>query len=189
MSENKALLNVILLHDDMVNKQGEKVTTSLTMIDTHDLARSSRTYDIKRLYISHSSPTLRRLAKTLKHHWEEGFGATYNPKRKTALEITRIVSSLDEAIADIEAETGQLPKLIATSAARGEGRYSYKQMREIIELGDTPYLLMFGTGWGMCDELLARADYYLEPIEGPVLYNHLSVRSAAAIILDRLRGK
>jgi hypothetical protein len=68
MSENKALLNVILLHDDMVNKQGEKVTTSLTMIDTHDLARSSRTYDVKRLYISHSSPTLRRLAKTLKHH-------------------------------------------------------------------------------------------------------------------------
>jgi hypothetical protein len=188
-SDQNVLLHVILLHDDMINKQGEKVTTSLTMIDTHDLARSSRTYDVTKFYVSHSSPTLRRLAKTLKFHWEEGYGATYNPKRKAALERVRIVSSLDEAISDIEASTGKLPKLIATSAARGEGRYSYSEMRKLIEKDDQPFLLMFGTGWGMCDELLARADYYLEPIEGPVLYNHLSVRSAAAIILDRLRGK
>jgi hypothetical protein len=48
---------------------------------------------------------------------------------------------------------------------------------------------MFGTGWGMIDELIERADYYLDPIEGPVEYNHLSVRSACAIILDRLTGK
>ena len=182
-------LSVVLLHDDMVNKEGRHVTTSLTMIDTHDIARSSRTYDVSTFYVSHSSPTLRRLAKTLKSHWEEGFGATYNPKRKTALEVTKIVSSLDEAITDIELRTGRLPKLIATTAARGEGRLGYQAMRQIIEKGDMPYLLMFGTGWGMSDELFNRADYYLEPVEGPVPYNHLSVRSAAAIVMDRLRGK
>jgi hypothetical protein len=33
------------------------------------------------------------------------------------------------------------------------------------------------------------ADYTLKPIYGPVDYNHLSVRAACAIILDRLRGK
>jgi len=32
-------------------------------------------------------------------------------------------------------------------------------------------------------------DMLLEPIEGYTDYNHLSVRSAAAIILDRLLGK
>ena len=181
-------LSVILLHDQMVNKLGELVTTSLTMIDTHDFARSSRTYNSAAVYVSHSSPTLRRLAKTLKSHWEDGFGATYNPKRKTALEIVKVVSSLDEAISDIELKTGKLPKLIATSAARGPGRLSYPKMRRIIEKNEDHFLLMFGTGWGMSDSLLERAEYFLDPVEGPVPYNHLSVRSAAAIILDRLRG-
>ena len=52
-----------------------------------------------------------------------------------------------------------------------------------------PYLLMFGTGWGMSEELLERSDYFLEPVSGPTDYNHLSVRSACAVILDRLLGE
>jgi hypothetical protein len=47
---------------------------------------------------------------------------------------------------------------------------------------------MFGTGWGMSQELLDRADIFLDPINGPKEYNHLSVRSACAIMLDRLFG-
>jgi hypothetical protein len=61
-------------------------------------------------------------------------------------------------------------------------------MRAHISEADHPFLLMFGTGWGMSDELMARADYVLKPINGPTDYNHLSVRAACAIILDRLRG-
>jgi hypothetical protein len=49
-------------------------------------------------------------------------------------------------------------------------------------------VLVFGTGWGLTEEVLGRADDLLEPILGTGAYNHLSVRSAAAIILDRLRG-
>jgi hypothetical protein len=183
-------LNVVLLHDDMLNKEGKKVTTSLTMIDTHDIARSSRTYGVTDFFVAHSSSALRRLAKTLKSHWDHGAGATYNPKRKMALETAKIVSSLDEAISLIDSRTGKLPKLIATSAVRSQERISYNEMRKIIHENPTqPYLVMFGTGWGMIDELIERADYYLDPIEGPVEYNHLSVRSACAIILDRLTGK
>ncbi len=33
------------------------------------------------------------------------------------------------------------------------------------------------------------ADFFLEPIKGPSDYNHLSVRSAVAIVLDRLLGE
>jgi hypothetical protein len=36
---------------------------------------------------------------------------------------------------------------------------------------------------------MEQADYILEPIYGPGEYNHLSVRSAVAIILDRLLGE
>lgn len=183
-------LSVVLLHDDMLNKRGERVTTSLTMIDTHDFARSSKTYGVENVYISHSSSSLRRLARNLKSHWEDGFGSTYNPNRKEALEHVQIVSTLDEAISMIESRTGILPKLIATSASRGPDRVSYEYIREMIHLNHPqPYLVLFGTGWGMIDELIARCDYFLNPLEGPGEYNHLSVRSACAIILDRLMGK
>lgn len=179
-------LNVTLLHDQMVDKQGTLVTTSLTLIDVHDIARSSTTYGVTAAYIAHPSPSLRRLARTIKDHWEEGRGATYNANRKEAIETIKIVADLDEAIADIDERTGRLPKLIATSAHRGEGRTSYAAMSEIMSKSDDSFLLMFGTGWGMSEGLLARADYLLDPIEGPTPYNHLSVRSACAIILDRL---
>jgi hypothetical protein len=179
-------LNVVLLHDEMVDKTGALVTTSLTMIDLHDIARSSTTYGVKATYIAHPAPAMRTLARSLKLHWEEGFGATYNPNRKEALEHIRIVSSLDEAIADIHRRTGLSPILLATSAKGGGDRVSFSAMRAELASSSSPFLLMFGTGWGMSDPLLARAHRYIEPIYGPTPYNHLSVRSACAIMLDRL---
>ena len=53
---------------------------------------------------------------------------------------------------------------------------------------DLPTLLLFGTGWGLADSILDRVDHCLAPIRGGSDYNHLSVRSAAAITLDRLFG-
>jgi hypothetical protein len=40
----------------------------------------------------------------------------------------------------------------------------------------------------LADGLLESADLLLEPIAAASDYNHLSVRAAAAIILDRLLG-
>ena len=108
--------NVILLHDQMVDKQHNPITSSLTLIDIHDLARSARTYGVTTLFIAHPSPTLRKMAKTLKLHWEEGFGATYNPNRKEALAVVEIVSDLDDALQRLDLRAGRLPRLVATSA-------------------------------------------------------------------------
>jgi hypothetical protein len=181
-------LNVVLLHDKMVDKTGLQVTTSVTLIDVHDISRSCRTYGVNSLFISHPSQTMRALVRTLKAHWDGGFGESYNPNRKDALSVVSIVTDLDEAIMQIDKRTGKLPKLIATSAHHGTGRTSFENMTHIMAESDLPFLLMFGTGWGMSDELLGRADYLLDPIDGPTDYNHLSVRGAAAIALDRLRG-
>ena len=51
-------------------------------------------------------------------------------------------------------------------------------------------LLVFGTGWGLAGEVIAGADALLEPVRAREAtgYNHLSVRAACAILLDRLRG-
>ena len=62
-------------------------------------------------------------------------------------------------------------------------------MGEKLRSGDHPYLLTFGTGFGLADEIMGQMDYILDPIWGPTAFNHLSVRSAAAIILDRLLGR
>jgi hypothetical protein len=182
-------LSVVLLHDKMVDKQGKLITSSLTMIDVHDIARSARTFGVTNVFIAHPAPTLRKLALTLKNHWEEGFGSTYNPNRKDAIELVQIVEDLDEAIQHIDLRTGKLPKLVATSAKPGGTRIGFDAFNHHLAASAEPHLLMFGTGWGMSQELLDRADLFLEPINGPTPYNHLSVRSACAIMLDRIFGR
>ena len=58
----------------------------------------------------------------------------------------------------------------------------------IIEKG-IPVFLIFGTAWGLHRDVLEMADYVLEPIYGRSRYRHLSVRTASAIIIDRLMGR
>ncbi len=188
MSETKTDFNVVLLHDGMVNKDDQKITSSVTLIDIHDLARSGRTFGVQQTFIAHPSPLMRKLARNLVAHWEEGFGATYNPNRKEALTYVDIVADLDEAIHKIALRCGALPKLVATSAKAGGNRISFKDFKDRLKEDTQPYLMMLGTGWGMGPELLARADLFLDPVLGPGEFNHLSVRSACAIMLDRLFG-
>jgi hypothetical protein len=182
-------LNVALLHDGMVDKTGKTVTTSVTLIDVHDISRSCKTYGVDSLFVVHSSQTMRALVRTVKQHWDGDFGSRYNPNRQDALGVLTIASELDEVLVHIERRTGKLPKIIATSARDGDDRVAYSEMRSMIEASDDSYLLMYGTGWGMGPELMSKADYILKPIYGPTAYNHLSVRAACAIILDRLQGR
>ncbi|MGA1190776.1 MAG: RNA methyltransferase [Bdellovibrionota bacterium] len=184
-----AHLAVCLLHEGMVDKRGNEVTTSLTLIDIHDISRSAKTYGLLHAYIAHPSAALHQLATRLTSHWKEGYGSTYNPDRKSALDNMTALHSLEEILRDLKARTGNDPILVATSAKPGGQRIGYATLRERIESDENTYLLMLGTGWGMSDALLERATLFLEPIYGPGDYNHLSVRSACAIMLDRLRGR
>lgn len=185
-----AKLSIILLHHPMHDKEGKTVATSLTAIDVHDISRSAATFGASPVYIAHPSVVTRRLAETMHNFWSEGFGASYNPNRKEALDHVRIVSDLDAAIHDLALLDGAEPIVVATSAKPGDGRTTFSEFKTDLQAADNQrYLLMFGTGWGMTDTLLSRAKIFLEPINGPTDYNHLSVRSACAIMLDRLFGR
>ena len=61
-------------------------------------------------------------------------------------------------------------------------------MRLVLE-GGGPFILAFGTGWGLTDDFIRGCDMALEPVAGRGGYNHLPVRAAVAIILDRLLGE
>jgi hypothetical protein len=79
--------------------------------------------------------------------------------------------------------------LIVTDASRKKAPgLTYAQARAMVR-ADKVILLLFGTAWGLVDQVFDKADYLLDPVEGYTNYNHLSVRSAAAIILDRLAGR
>jgi hypothetical protein len=181
-------LYLALLHHPVYDKNGAVVTTAVTNMDVHDIGRLARTFAVRGYYVCTPVLTLRRLVGRILRHWETGPGATYNATRKEALATVRLAEDLDGAIADVERETGVLPRVVATSARNGQGRLGFDRLRERLQAPGRPEMLVLGTGWGLTPEVLARVDDVLEPIGGSGDYNHLSVRSAAAIMLDRLRN-
>jgi len=181
-------LYLALLHHPVLDKNGAVVTTAVTNLDVHDIARLARTFGVAGYYVCTPVPTLQRLVQRIILHWEEGPGSTYNETRKDALALVRMADDLDAAVTDIERETGTLPRIVATSARAGDNRLGFDAMRARLRTDPRPELLIFGTGWGLTREVLDRCDDLLEPIVGTGSYNHLSVRSAASIILDRLRN-
>jgi hypothetical protein len=183
VSERRAVA-VALVHHPILDRQGAVVTTAVTNLDIHDIARSSHTFGVSDFFIIHPVAAQRELVNRIRQHWVDGSGARRIPDRKPAMEGVRIVSSLDEAIAALDS-----PVLWVTSAAEG-ATLDYDAARDLLRSPGPPVLLCFGTGWGLAPEVLARAEHRLSPIRSPRPdgYNHLSVRAAAAIILDRLVG-
>jgi len=181
-------LYLALLHHPVYDKNGAVVTTAVTNMDVHDVGRIARTFAVRAFYVATPVATLRRLVERIIRHWETGPGATYNHTRKEALALVRLAHDLEAVVADVEREAGRLPRLVATTAREGGPRLSFAALRRRLREDGPPELLVLGTGWGLTEDVLRRADDVLEPVRGTGEYNHLSVRSAAAIILDRLRS-
>jgi hypothetical protein len=185
-----ANFSIALIHYPVYDKNRDVVATAVTNLDIHDIARAARTYGLSRYYIVTPVAEQRRLVEKIRTHWLEGWGSTYNPKRKAALELLQTENSLDEAIADIEKRTGRRPKVVVTGAAGRDDSIGFPGLQSLIKSDpDQPFLLLLGTGWGLTEDVFKKSDYVLEPISGGGDYNHLSVRSAASIMLDRLFGR
>lgn len=184
---NARLYIALLLHHPVMNKQGDIIASAVTNLDLHDIARAARTYGVKGYFVVTPLEDQKKLVNEILAHWLEGYGHRYNPKRGEALGLIQVASTLDEAIAAIEHEENVRPELVATTSRQQQETLSYWQMRQ--KLGSRhPYLLMFGTAWGLAETVIHHADHILDPVCGPSEYNHLSVRAAAGIILDRLLG-
>ena len=175
-----------LVHHPVVDRRGEEVTTSVTNLDVHDIARSSRTYGLRGYFVVNPIEAQHPVVQRIVDHWVSGAGTERFPERGEAIVLVRVCLSIDDAIAAIEAEEGETPRLVVTSAKSGPDRSTYAEEAERLRAGSQPTLLLFGTGHGLSDRVLQRADVFLEPIVGPTDFNHLSVRAAVAITLDRL---
>lgn len=182
---------VALLHNDIiVDLDGRVGNTSITSTDIHDIARSSKTFGTKHYFLISDLYDQQKIAQTLLDFWHDGFGVAYNHGRHEALKQTSVIDTLDNAMQNIEDIEGKKPLLVATSARTTEWQQkiiSYND-QTLLWKSKRPILLLFGTGKGIANNVLERVDYILEAVNGLSEFNHLSVRSAVAIILDRLLG-
>ena len=180
------MLYIVLLHYPVYNKEGKIVTTAIANMDIHDIARLAKTYGAQRFYIVNPILEQRNLAQEIISHWREGYGANYNKFRQTAFKLIRIKESLQAVLDDIAQESGCVPQTIVTGANFEGDLLKFTELREMLHNSNLTYVLIFGTGSGIAAEVVNTADYRLEPIRGQGNYNHLAVRSAVAIVLDRV---
>lgn len=184
---------VILMHDHVLigKKEGLKEgTTSVTTIDLHDIARSSATYNITKFFIVTPLHDQQKQLKVFFQFWQTAQGKDYNVTRYDAMRRVFVVDSIEEAEAIIQEDNkGAQPLRIATSAKAFDDvpALDYHEQGEVWQ-HTRPVSLIFGTGQGLTEQFLASCDFLLLPVYGFTKYNHLSVRSAVAIILDRWLG-
>jgi hypothetical protein len=179
---------IALVHHPVLDGKGVVVTTAITNLDVHDLARSARTYGVSDYFLVHPVAVQRELVARICEHWRDGSSGRRIPDRKLALELLRPVPSLDDAFSPFG---GRGEVEVWVTAARDLGvTLSMEGARARLEADGKPVLIVFGTGWGLAANVIASADALLEPVRpaAPSGYNHLSVRAACAIVLDRLLG-
>jgi len=172
----------------VLNKAGQRITSSLTNLDIHDIARAARAYGVATYWIVHPDKAQIDLLEQITSFWQASPGLPYNPHRSEALSLIRHCHDFQELINLITTQEAKRPIIITTTARTMQAQITFNDLLSL-RGSSRPLLLIFGTGYGLCDEIHAAADHVLAPITGTGDYNHLSVRSAVAVILDRLTSE
>ncbi len=185
----KAPLALALMHYPTKDRLGKLVATNITNFDIHDIARACRVYGIDRYYIVHPLQEQLMFVERVLDHWAVGEGSKFNPMRQTALRDVKTAENLGKALSD----WGHPDARVIATAARsleGQERFSFDSFKSTLQTDDHPYVLIFGTGFGLTQDFMKSCFGVLEPIRGNSKddYRHLSVRSAVSICLDRLLG-
>lgn len=179
---------VAIIHYPVYDKNHEIVATSLTNMEIHDIARSCMTFGIDLCYIVTPLVRQRQILEKLIYHWECGYGASYNPARSLALGKIRICSDIEEMLNEVN-KIG-VPVVVGTSSRPRHGKsIGYNELKDLISKEKRPFLMLFGTGWGLTESTIELCDKMLMPVKGSGDYNHLSLRVALGIILDRIFGE
>ncbi len=180
-------VSIGLIHHPVVNKYNEVVTSSVTTIDVHDIARLCRTYGAATLYVVTPLKPQQRLVERVMKHWTQGFGGEYNPDRKEALTLVKVVDTIDDMMDNLSLDSDRVTVAV-TSARDADSSVSFAEGRASLEQAEKSVIL-FGTAHGLDASVVEKADIRIEPVKGIDNYNHLPVRCAAAIIMDRLLGR
>nr|NIS74496.1 RNA methyltransferase [Deltaproteobacteria bacterium] len=127
---NNNHIYIALIHHPVYDRKKEVVTTSITNLDIHDLARLAKTFGLGGFYIVQPSKLQVELADRIISHWERGAGATYNETRRVAFETIRMVPDVREMIRDVEDRTGVGARLVATTGKEWPGQVDFGQAKK-----------------------------------------------------------
>ncbi len=175
-------LSVALLHHPVLNRKGEEITSTVDHFDVMDASRLSLAYPVHRFYVVNHVPAQRALTERLIHHGNE---AARREQARGSFSKTTWAPELEVVRAELADDHGREPTVVATSAQSREPMIGFEALRERLAGGE-PALLLIGKAWGLAPRVLEQADLRLAPIDAGTGFNHLSVRSAMAILLDRL---
>ncbi|MCA9708050.1 MAG: RNA methyltransferase [Myxococcales bacterium] len=178
-------VTVALVHHPVVDRLGHEISSTVDHFDVMDASRLSLTYPVWRFYVVVPVPAQRALVERLIRHGSE---AAQRDSARGSFSKTHWAPDVEAVIAEHEDELGCAPTVVATSARRSSRDIGIGALRERMAGGE-PILLLVGKAWGLAPRLLDEAALRLEPIDAGTGYNHLSVRSAMAILLDRLLGR
>ncbi len=181
---------VVLMHSEIVLKGGAVGTSSVASLDIHDIARSSATFGLKGYFLVTKLEDQAQLVNTFLDFWKSHDGKEYNKNRYQAMHSVQTASSIDEVIEKITQIENAAPLMIATCARKQQlqtPQIDYHS-QGTVWAHNRPVLFIFGTAHGLSSSIIERCDYLLLPVNGMTSYNHLSVRSAAAVIFDRWFG-
>lgn len=175
-----------LIHYPVLNKFGDIINTSITNLDIHDIARSCCTYGIKKYFIVTPLKSQKEMLDRIMSFWNGEAALKYNPDRSKALSLIQYAVSIQESVDFVISQEKLDPVVVSTTAVKRNDQVSFDHFKEVIFSSNRPCLLLFGTGNGLTENLMTASDYILQPVSGYGSYNHLSVRSAAAVVMDRL---
>jgi len=181
-------VSIGLVHFPVLDRQGAIITTAITNLDLHDMARSSCTYGVRSLFVVHPVAAQRELALRVKAHWTSGTGAVRIPRASPPWPLLEIVPAIDDVYAALG---GRSNVDVYVTSAKSDHRTTLGYAEARRRMDETPKKLArtLWHGWGLAPS------FSTEPIPcsrhrgaNPAGYNHLSVRAACAIVLDRLFG-
>lgn len=184
---DRVQVDIALVHHPVYNKNGAVIASAVTNLDLHDLARLAKTYELGAFHVITPVEEQQVLVGRITGHWLCGRGDKYHKNRAEALSLVQISASVEAAKRILQTRTGKEPLVLATGAQQRRPVLSLEEARKLLQ-GDRPVLILFGTAWGLAEELMEQADHVLPPVQKGAAYNHLSVRTAAAIIVDRFLG-
>ncbi|MFZ0887337.1 MAG: RNA methyltransferase, partial [Candidatus Binataceae bacterium] len=87
-------LFLALIHHPVLDRRGKIVTSAITSLDIHDIARASRTYGVDAFFVVHPVQEQREFAARLLDHWRLGYGREFDSRRREALELVRVTADL-----------------------------------------------------------------------------------------------
>ncbi len=180
---------IALLHYPAMDKEGNLIITSFTTMDLHDIARPARAYEINTYYIVQPVDGQREVIKRQIDYWLSEEGQRTNPTRHEVVKLVKLCYTYEEVIEDMVQRRGKKPVVVGTDARTYPNTISYEELRKEIHKRERDFLIVFGTGYGIPPSLMQTFDLILEPVYGAGDWNHLSVRNAVAIILDRLLSR